>query len=326
MPAPSIVLYNSLAPGAIEQIVPYARMAEERGFRSVLVSESGSDALALAHQLASATSRIQVGTCIMNIYLRPPLLAALHAITIDRFAPERLVLGLGTSSEALNKIYGITMEKPAVALRKYITTLASVFRGEHETLSQMKGMGMTVPQAAHKIAIYPGTASRLCLEVAGELADGCFTSQCAPHGLQEIKDHITSGAQRVGRSLADFSLAPLVHCCVCDDRAAALRAVRRTLAAYGSRPLYNRFLSRQGFVKEAEQIAAAAAKGDMAAAAAAISEDMADQVAAMGTAQECQKKVAEFEKAGASYVVLFPMAIDGDYDRNVRGALEAFGG
>ena len=102
--------------------------------------------------------------------------------------------------------------------------------------------------------------------------------------------------------------------------------MRRTLAAYGSRPLYNRFYARQGFVKEAEQIAAAAAKGDMVSAAAAVSEEMAEQVAAMGTAQECQKKVAEFEKAGASYVVLFPMAIDGDYDRGVRGALAAFGG
>lgn len=325
MPTPSIVLYNSLAPGAVEQIVTYAQMAEERRFRSVLVSESGSDALALAQHLASITSRIQVGTCITNIYMRPPLLAALHAMTIDRFAPERLVLGLGTSSEALNKLYGITMEKPATALRNYITALTSAFRGEHETLSQMQAMGMAVPRAAHKIPIYPGTASRLCLEVAGELADGCFTSNCAPHGLQEIKEHLTRGAQRAGRLLSDFPLAPLVHYCVCEDREAALRAVRRTLAAYGSRPLYNRFFARQGFTKEAEQIATAAAKGDMAAAAAAVSEDMADQVAAMGTAQECRKKVEAFEKAGASYVVLFPMAIDGDYDRGVRGALAAFG-
>ena len=322
MNTPSIVLYNSLAPGAIEQTVTYARLAEERGFRSVLVSESGSDALALAQHLASVTSRIQVGTCITNIYLRPPLLAALHAMTIDRFAPGRLILGLGTSSEALNNIYGITMNEPATALRSYITTLRSALQGEHETLSRMKAMGMTVPRATHPIPLYPGTASRLCLEVAGELADGCFTSQCAPHGLQEIKAHLTRGAQRVGRTLNDFPLAPLVHCCVCEDRGAALRAVRRTLAAYGSRPLYNRFLARQGFVSEAEQIAAAAAKGDMAAAAAAVSEEMAEQVSVMGTAQECRNKLDAFEQAGASYVVLFPMAIDGDYDRSVRGALD----
>lgn len=325
MQPPGLVLYNSLAPGSLEKTVTYARMAEERGFRNVLVSEAGSDALALAQQLANMTSRIQVGTCITNIYLRPSILAALHAMTIDRFAPERLLLGLGTSSEALNNLYGVVMEKPATVLRNYLTTVAGVFRGDHEQLSQMKAMGMAVPRAAHKIPIYVGSASSQCLRITGGLADGCFTSQCAPHGLKEVMDHLAQGAQRAGRSLTDIPLAPLVHCCVCADRGVALRAVRRTLASYGQRPLYNRFFARQGFVKEAEQIAAAAAKRDMAAAEAAVSETMAEQVAAMGTAQECQKKVEEFTNAGASYVVLFPMAIEGNYERGVKAALEAFG-
>lgn len=323
MPTPGLVLYNSLAPGALENIVIYARMAEERGFRNVLVSEAGSDALALAQHLASVTSRMQVGTCITNIYLRPPLLAALHAITIDRFAPGRLLLGLGTSSEALNALYGITMERPAATLRNYLTTLQSVLRGEHPTLSRMQAMGMAVPRAAHTIPVYVGSASPQCLAVTGELADGCFTSQCAPHGLREIRAHLDTGARRAGRSSA-VPVAPLVHCCVCPDRGVALRAVRRTLASYAQRPLYNRFLARQGFAREAQGIAAAAAKGDMTAAAAAVSETMAEQVAALGTPQECHKKVEEFEKAGAAYVILFPMAIDGDYDRGVRAVLDAF--
>jgi 5,10-methylenetetrahydromethanopterin reductase len=326
MPPPALVLTNSLAPGAAENLVTYARMAEDRGFRSVLVSEAGSDALAVAQHLASVASRIQVGTCITNVYFRPPLLAALHAMTIDRFAPGRLLLGLGTSSETLNNLYGVAMTKPATVLRDYVRALTSALRGEHETLSQMKKMGMAVPQATHPIPVYVGTASQKCLEVTGELADGCFTSQCAPHGLQEVKEHLGQGVQRTGRSLTDIPLAPLVHCCVEADRGVALRAVRRVLAAYGQRPLYNRFLARQGFINEAEQIAAAARKGDMAAAAAAVSEPMAEQVAAMGTAQHCHKKVAEFEKAGASYVVLFPMAIDGDYDRGVQSVLAAFAG
>jgi 5,10-methylenetetrahydromethanopterin reductase len=324
MRTPGLVLYNSLAPGSVEKTVTYARMAEERGFRTVLVSEAGSDALALAQHLASVTSRIQVGTCITNIYVRPAVMAALHAITIDRFAPERLLLGLGTSSEALNTAYGVAMEKPAAALRIYIETVAGIFRGEHEFLVRMKALGMATPRAAHKIPIYVGSASSSCLGVAGELADGCFTSQCAPHGLKEVIEHLTTGAQRAGRAVADIAVAPLVHCCVCPDRGVALRAVRRTLASYGQRPLYTRFFARQGFVKEAEQLAAAAAKRDMAAAEAAISEDLAEQVTAMGTAQDCHKKVEEFEKAGASYVILFPMAIDGDYERGVRAMLEAF--
>ena len=105
----------------------YAQLAEERGFRNALVSEAGSDSLALAQHIAGVTKRIQVGTCVANVYLRSPLLAALHAITIDRFTPERLLLVLGTSSEALNNAYGVAMQKPAATLREYIRTVAGVF-------------------------------------------------------------------------------------------------------------------------------------------------------------------------------------------------------
>jgi hypothetical protein len=49
MRTPGLVLYNSLAPGSLEKTDTYAQMAEERGFRSVLVSEAGSDSLGV-HQ------------------------------------------------------------------------------------------------------------------------------------------------------------------------------------------------------------------------------------------------------------------------------------
>jgi alkanesulfonate monooxygenase SsuD/methylene tetrahydromethanopterin reductase-like flavin-dependent oxidoreductase (luciferase family) len=90
-------------------------------------------------------------------------------------------------------------------------------------------------------------------------------------------------------------------------------------------PFYNRLFARQKFIREAEGIARAAAKGDMAGAAAAVSEEMAESVAAMGTPMDCRKKVEEFERAGASYVILYPVPIDDDYDRGVRAVLQAFG-
>jgi alkanesulfonate monooxygenase SsuD/methylene tetrahydromethanopterin reductase-like flavin-dependent oxidoreductase (luciferase family) len=115
-----------------------------------------------------------------------------------------------------------------------------------------------------------------------------------------------------------------MHCCVCEDRAVALKSVKRTLAMYGSMPYLNRLFVRQGFTKEAEGIMAAAAKGDMAGAAAAVSDQMAQEVAAMGSAQQCKSKLEEFERAGASYVLLYPVPIDGDYDRGVRAVFQAF--
>ena len=181
-------------------------------------------------------------------------------------------------------------------------------------------------KADNEIPIYLAGISPKSIHLTGELADGSLPLNYAPHGLHEVVEGIATGAQEAGRSPADVQIGLIMHCCVCEDKAVALRSVRQTLSFYGRMPYYNRLFVRQGFEKEAAGIMAAAQKNDMAAAAEAVSEEMAEQVAALGTPQECQKKLDEFERAGASYVILYPTAIDGDYERGVNAVLDAFGG
>ncbi|MBI3801972.1 MAG: LLM class flavin-dependent oxidoreductase [Deltaproteobacteria bacterium] len=327
MQTPGMLIMSNMAPGTLERLVTYAQMAEKRGLRNFLVTESLTDSLALAQHIASKTSRIQVGTGITNIYLRHPLLTALHVMAIDQMAPGRMLLGLGTSHVPTNKAYGIVMDKPLTTLREYVSTIAEVLQGKSETVAQMTAArGLSVPKAERKIPIYVAGISPKSVVLTGELADGSLPLNYAPHGLQEVVDGIAQGAQKAGRSSADVTIALIMHCCVCPDRAVALRSVKRTLAFYGRMPFYNRLFARQGYQQEADEITAGWAKGDVNVAAAAVSDQMAEQVAAMGTAQECQKKVEEFEKAGASYVILYPTAIDGDYDKGVRAVLETFEG
>jgi 5,10-methylenetetrahydromethanopterin reductase len=325
MQTPGMLVMSNMAPGAIDRLVSYAQAAEASGLRNFLVTESATDSLALAQHIAGKTSRIQVGTGITNLYLRHPLLAALHVMTIDQVAPGRMLLGLGTSHVPTNKAYGIAMDKPLTALREYLTTVSRVFRGEYEGLAQMAARGLAVPKAERKIPVYVAGISPKSIVTTGELADGSLPLNYAPHGLREVVDGIAQGAHKAGRAPEEVAVALIMHCCVCPDKAVALRSVKRTLAFYGRMPFYNRLFVRQGYRKEAEGISAGWAKGDVNAAADAVSEQMAGQVAALGTAQECQKKVEEFEKAGASYVVLYPTAIDGDYEKGVRAVLDAFG-
>ena len=60
------LLVNSggVSKDVVERTVAYAKLAEERGLHSCLATEAASDALAMAQHVASATSRIQVGTAI----------------------------------------------------------------------------------------------------------------------------------------------------------------------------------------------------------------------------------------------------------------------
>lgn len=326
MQTPGMLVMSNMAPGTIDRLVSYAQLAEAQGIRNFLVTESMTDSLALAQHIAGKTARIQVGTGITNIYLRHPFLAALHAIAIDQIAPGRMLLGLGTSHVPTNKVYGIAMDKPLSALREYLNTIASVFCGEYEAFAQMAARGLAVPQTTLKIPVYVAGISPKSVVLTGELADGSLPLNYAPHGLKEVVDGIAHGAQKAGRSPKDVTIALIMHCCVCEDRAVALRSVKRTLSFYGRMPFYNRLFARQGYVKEAEHLTAAWTKGDANGAAEAVSDQMAEQVAAMGTAQDCRKKIEEFERAGASYVILYPTALDGDYDAGVRAVLNAFKG
>ena len=325
MQTPGLLLMSNMAPGNIDTLTDYAKQAEAIGLRNFLVTESMTDSLALAQHFVSHTDRIQVGTGITNLYLRHPLLAALHVMTIDQLAPGRMLLGLGTSHVPVNAAFGISMDKPLTALREYITSLSRIFRGEDEALAAMASRGIPVPRPSGKIPIYVAGISPRSIGVTGELADGSLPLNYAPHGLQEVVDGIGRGAQQAGRSAADVQIALIMHCCVCDDEAVALRSVKQTLSFYGRMPYYNRLFVRQGYETEAAGIAAGWEQNDPPAAAAAVSDDMATQVAALGSAQACRDKVEEFERGGASYVVLYPTAIDGDYDAGIRAVLGAFG-
>jgi alkanesulfonate monooxygenase SsuD/methylene tetrahydromethanopterin reductase-like flavin-dependent oxidoreductase (luciferase family) len=326
MQTPGLLVFGAgVSKETVQRTVGYAKTAEARGFHSCLVTEAASDALSLAQQVAGATARIQVGTAITNIYLRPPLLAALQALTINAAAPGRLFLGLGTSHGPLNQAYGIPMDKPLTALRMYVHTLNSVFRGEHEGLVQMAAMGMAVAKAEPKIPVALAGVSPKSLQLTGEIADASIPTPYGASMLKEVVDAITAGAKKAGRSPHDVAINPIVHTLVCADRGVALRSAKQHLSFYASLPFYNRLFVRHGFRSEAEKIMTAAGKGDMAGAAEAVSERMIETTAVIGTAQECAKKVEEIEKAGAARVILYPMAIDGDYDRGVKAVLDAFG-
>jgi 5,10-methylenetetrahydromethanopterin reductase len=322
MQTPGILVMGRMGKEPLARLAEYAKKAEQIGLRSFLVTEGpATDSLAVSQYLASITSRIDVGTGITNIYTRHPSVMGAHAMTIDALAPGRLQLGLGTSHKPVNAAYGINMDKPLAALRDCVATIRKMFRGE----PLLNRPGMTAAKAEGKIAVNIAGISPKSIELTGEIADGSLPLNYGPRGLKEVVDGIARGAQRAGRDPKEVSIALIMHCCVCPDRAVALRSVKGALANYGSLPFYNRLFVRQGFVKEAQAIIAAASKGDMAGAAAAVSDQMADEIAAMGTAQECRKKLEEFERAGASYVLLYPVAIEGSYDRGARAVLDAFG-
>src|SRR5947207_6250744 len=111
----------ALIPGvgwSAREIQMIAREAEDAGFDAIFAAEVNNDAMATAQLMGAATSRIQVGTWIANIYLRHAYTCAQGAALIGDATGGRFVLGLGVSHQPINQALGIAMPHPLVTLRQ----------------------------------------------------------------------------------------------------------------------------------------------------------------------------------------------------------------
>ncbi len=115
--------------------VPFdlVRLAEDLGFHSVWTAEAyGSDALSPLAALAPATSRIKLGTAVVQLAGRPPATLGMQAMTIDALAGGgRMIIGIGVSGpQIVEGWYGQPWGKPNARLRDYITILRQVIARE----------------------------------------------------------------------------------------------------------------------------------------------------------------------------------------------------
>ena len=110
---------------AVPEMVEISRRAEERGFDSVWVAETRMtrDGLVPAAAIASATSRIAVGTGIVPVFTREPMVLAISFRALAEIAPGRMRMGIGTGSPRILEMPGIAFDRPLTRLREYAEVL-----------------------------------------------------------------------------------------------------------------------------------------------------------------------------------------------------------
>src|SRR4051812_3006239 len=149
-----------------EEIQAVAREAEAAGFDAIFAAEVNNDVMATAQLMGAATSRIQVGTWIANIYLRHSYTCAQGAALIADATGGRFILGLGVSHQPINAALGIAMPHPLATLRQYVTQVQEWLRGA--------GPATHLPQrpSPQPVPLYVATLGERAVELGGELADG----------------------------------------------------------------------------------------------------------------------------------------------------------
>ena len=290
---------------AVGETVELARQAEQRGFDSVFVVEGvfSNDALTTVAGIAGATSRIEIGTGIANIFLRHPVMLGIAATTIDDISGGRLILGLGPNNEATISRAGLSWRDPRQALRDTTETVRGVFTGRGVS-------GLRSPRAASRpIPIHWAAMALETCEAAGQHADGLMLYLCSTDRYRRAVQRMRRGAAAANRSPDQVAVSVLIPSFVHDDLAIARQAAREFLVYYASMSHYAKVFAASGFPAEMDMVQKAIAAQDRAAAMAALPDGLLDAVLLVGPPARCREQLSRLRDAGIGWVLLGPQRV-----------------
>ena len=128
------------------------KLAEELGYDSVWTAEAyGSDAITVLAWIAAFTTRIRLGTGIMQLAGRAPAMAAMQTQTVDALAGgKRVIAGLGVSGpQIVEGWYGEPWGRPYWRLRDYIQIMRKVNRREEPV--RHEGREISLPYTRRRV-------------------------------------------------------------------------------------------------------------------------------------------------------------------------------
>ncbi|HJP37744.1 MAG TPA: LLM class F420-dependent oxidoreductase [Gammaproteobacteria bacterium] len=298
--------------------------AERLGFDSVWTAEAyGSDALTTAAWVLAKTSRIKVGTAIVQMPARTPTCTAMSAMTLSEMSGGRFILGIGPSGPGvIEGWHGVAYGRPLTRTREYVDILRKIFsrreKLEHEGYhyqipyrgKDAKGVGRPIKSilhTSHPIPIYTAAITPAGLRCAGEVANGVFPIWMNPQRFDLLGPFIEEGLALAGgeKTLADFDVAPMVSIVIGDDLAECRTDVKAHLALYigGMGPpghnFYNDYASRMGYAAEARQIQQLYLTGKKVEAAQAVPDQLVDDCALVGPAERIRERLKVWKEAGS---------------------------
>ena len=302
--------------------------AEKNGFEAVWVPEGGGrDSLTSLATIAMKTDTVKLGTGILPIFARTPTNTAMGAAGMAAVSDGRFLLGLGVGhAPTVESRDGIPFNQPMTRMRETIQIIKALLSGEEVNFTgkqfKITGASMGAATPKTKVPIYIAALGPQMLEMVGELADGVLMNWTAVDYLGEAIGHIKRGAEKAGRDPNEIDIAGYVRVAVGDNLTESRVSLRRQVARYASNPFYRNFFAQTGFDKEMSAAAAALADGNLDKAADSITEEMQDQVAIVGTVEECRAALEKRRAAGLQLPVIAPFAV-GDNMASHRHVIEA---
>jgi probable F420-dependent oxidoreductase len=304
--------------------VEIAQLAAANGWGGVWISElAGFDGVTQAIATGQAIAPGRAGTAILPMQTRDPMLMAMTAASINQLLGGRFVLGLGTSTQVIIEGWHATdWGKPLSLTREYVSLVRRFLAGERVTTDQGRyhyrgaSLGNQLPS---EIPIYLAGLNDKMLELVGEVADGALLNFASLDYVRHVREHLAIGRKRAGKTMDDFEIVVFFRCSLTDDYEEVRGRYQREFLTYVMAPVYQRMWSREGLGPMCANVEQLWRQGQREDALAAISDELAQQRALIGTAEEVQSRLDGYFEAGMHTAIVMPIARPGaDYLQDCR--------
>jgi F420-dependent oxidoreductase-like protein len=308
--------------------VDYVVEAEKLGVDTVWTAEAwGQDAISPLAYLAAKTSKIRLGTGIMQISARAPSMTAMTALTMAAISDDRFILGLGASGpQVVEGLQGRPFKAPLARMRETIDIIKLAFAGEklayqgkyHQLpLPGGEGKALRLSQPGNsRIPIYLATLGPKTLEYTGEVADGWLGTSFTPEHADAHLDYLAAGAKSAGRSLQDIDIQVGGAVGFADDISPMVDMLRPgvafTLGAMGSAKtnFYNEAFRRGGWDEVGKEVQALWVAGKREEAAARVPDQMVIEANLLGDEAGVRERLQAYKSAGVTTLRVQPLGSD----------------
>lgn len=303
------------ARGEVDEVVRWARRANDQGLQSVWLHDSyfERDAISYASAIAAQVPDIKVALGAVNPFTRHPVVLAMTVSALDEMAPGRIILGLGTGLPLRLAQMGIpyTPEGGIEGVSSAIDTVRTLWAGQRipsATPNLMPIQPMFAP--VHHVPIYIAAYRSAFLELCGQKADGYLARPCESiPGFTKIVSRIRAASVAAGRPENVVETSGYLLTLIDASRRAALnRAKREPFVIYMMSVLSDVSLKRAGFEPELrDQISAAWRAEDYHRAASLIPDELLDAFMLCGTTAEVAAGAERYHQAGMDVPLLQPV-------------------
>jgi 5,10-methylenetetrahydromethanopterin reductase len=281
---------------SVGRAVELARAAEDAGVDSVWVAEGpvARDAFVTLTAIACATSRVELGTGVVNPFTRHPAQLAASFATLDEASHGRAVAGLGIGARDYLVPLGFDTSQPLATAREMLDLMRRLLAREvidHAGVKfQLDSARLAFEPPRAQIPLYLAATGPKMSALAGELADGIYLL----YGTRQYVESVLRNAQKSRPSDSSLEVASPIFMAVDEDRDAARAQVRTGIGLVLTEPSGEAMLEANGLdPAHAARIREALSESGVRALRGAVDDAIVDSLTIVGTPAQCVERLEE---------------------------------